>query len=778
MRLLHARADRRHARPAGPQSGADATREIREALAGNLCRCTGYEKILDAVRLAAQRDDRLVIEGCAIATVDADGTEHADGHIVIDGDRHHRGRPGGPAGARTATSAIDGRGMPRHARPGQLPPPPLPVGHARARAGGDAVRVAAGALPGVGARRRGDRARRRPRRARRARCARAARTASDHHYVFPRDGGDLLGVEIEAAARARPALPPLPRLDGPRRAPTAACRPTTWSRTATRSSPRRRDAIDRYHDPSPDSMLRIALAPCSPFSVTHDLMREAAELARERGVRLHTHMAETVEEERFCLELFGCRPVEYLEDARLARRRRLARPLRPPRRPRGRSASARRGTGVAHCPSSNARLGAGIAPVARAGRARARRSGSASTARPPTRRASWAASCARRCSWRGCAGGPQALTARESLELGTHPRRPLPRPRGRARLARARQARRRRAVAARRRRPRRHRRPGRRARARAAPARRHAARRRARRWSRAASCGRPTRTTIARDLESAVAAAGDRAGGGDEHGHRDPRRRRRVASAAPTASPRSRASSPTPRTCGPTACCGARRCAPRTRGRGSAASRSAPRWRVPGVFAVLTHEDVPGRKTYGLEIHDQPVLAWDEVRYQGEPVAIVAADHPETARARPPTDRGRLRGARAADGPRERARPRLAAAAPRAATCSATSRSRTATGAGRGRRRGHRRVRGRHAGPGVPRPRVGARGARPRTAASTSTSPPSGCTSTTTSSPRRWTCRPTRCGSRSAASAARSAGARTSRCRSTRACSRCTPAGR
>src|ERR671920_1785792 len=57
-----------------------------------------------------------------------------------------------------------------------------------------------------------------------------------------------------------------------------------------------------------------------------------------------------------------------------------------------------------------------------------------------------------------------------------------------------------------------------------------------------------------------------------------------------------------------------------------------PALRVPGVHAVLTHEDVPGRKTYGLEIQDQPVLAWEDVRYQGEPVALVAADHPETAR--------------------------------------------------------------------------------------------------------------------------------------------------
>ena len=121
-------------------------------------------------------------------------------------------------------------------------------------------------------------------------------------------------------------------------------------------------AIDRFHDPSPDAMVRIALAPCSPFSVTQELMREAATLARSRGVRLHTHMAETEDEERFCIELFGCRPVEYLErlgwlgdDVWLAHCVHLD------------SHEVRRfgetRTGVAHCPSSNARLGAGIAPV-------------------------------------------------------------------------------------------------------------------------------------------------------------------------------------------------------------------------------------------------------------------------------------------------------------------------------------------------------------------------------------------------------------------------------
>ena len=68
------------------------------------------------------------------------------------------------------------------------------------------------------------------------------------------------------------------------------------------------DAIERYHDPSPDSMIQIAVAPCSPFSVTGELMRESAELARRLGVRMHTHLAETQDEERFCRERFGARP--------------------------------------------------------------------------------------------------------------------------------------------------------------------------------------------------------------------------------------------------------------------------------------------------------------------------------------------------------------------------------------------------------------------------------------------------------------------------------------
>ncbi len=110
-------------------------------------------------------------------------------------------------------------------------------------------------------------------------------------------------------------------------------------------------------------MLRVALAPCSPFSVTGDLLRESALLARDLGVRLHTHLAETLDEEDFCLEKFGCRPVQYMEslgwtgsDVWYAHAVHLD--------DHDIGVLAASGTGAAHCPTSNARLGAGIARAA------------------------------------------------------------------------------------------------------------------------------------------------------------------------------------------------------------------------------------------------------------------------------------------------------------------------------------------------------------------------------------------------------------------------------
>ena len=92
--------------------------------------------------------------------------------------------------------------------------------------------------------------------------------------------------------------------------------------------------VGELHEPGPGARVQIAVAPCSPFSVTRKLMKESAALARRLGLPLHTHLAETVEENAYCLELYGCTPVEYLDRPRLARRGRLVRALRPPLAPR------------------------------------------------------------------------------------------------------------------------------------------------------------------------------------------------------------------------------------------------------------------------------------------------------------------------------------------------------------------------------------------------------------------------------------------------------------
>jgi cytosine/adenosine deaminase-related metal-dependent hydrolase len=161
----------------------------------------------------------------------------------------------------------------------------------------------------------------------------------------------------------------------------------------------------------------VALAPCSPFSVTSELMAETAQLARRLGVRLHTHLAETLDEEQFCRERFGVRPVQYLEDLGwLGDDVWLAHCVHLSDDEIARFGAT--GTGVAHCPSSNARLGAGIAPVAALARAGApvglgvdgaasNESGALSV---ELREALLVARVA---------GGPAAMTAREALALAT-----------------------------------------------------------------------------------------------------------------------------------------------------------------------------------------------------------------------------------------------------------------------------------------------------------------------------------------------------------------------
>jgi cytosine/adenosine deaminase-related metal-dependent hydrolase len=184
-------------------------------------------------------------------------------------------------------------------------------------------------------------------------------TASDHLYIFP--NGCRLDDEIAAAreigvrfhaSRGSMSL-------GESKGGLPPDRVVESEEFILRDS---RRLIETYHDARPGAMLQIVLAPCSPFSVTPGLMREAAALARSYKVRLHTHLAETQDEEQFCVARFGARPALYAEElgwvgddvwhAHAVWVNAAEIPL-----------LARTGTGVAHCPSSNMRLASGIAPV-------------------------------------------------------------------------------------------------------------------------------------------------------------------------------------------------------------------------------------------------------------------------------------------------------------------------------------------------------------------------------------------------------------------------------
>jgi cytosine/adenosine deaminase-related metal-dependent hydrolase len=186
-------------------------------------------------------------------------------------------------------------------------------------------------------------------------------TSSDHQYLFP--NGSSLDDQIAGAAAvglrfhaARGSMS-LGESDGGLPPDSVVEDKETILLDTER-------VIEAFHDPAPGAMTRVVVAPCSPFSVTADLMRESAELARRYGVHLHTHVAETHDEEQFCIETFGRCPVElmedlgwvgndvwyahgiYINDAEIER-------------------LSESGTGVAHCPSSNMRLASGIAPVRR-----------------------------------------------------------------------------------------------------------------------------------------------------------------------------------------------------------------------------------------------------------------------------------------------------------------------------------------------------------------------------------------------------------------------------
>jgi len=186
-------------------------------------------------------------------------------------------------------------------------------------------------------------------------------TTTDHHYVFPNGVTGVLDAEVDVARELGLRFHPcrgsmdLGRSDGGL-PPDAIVEDTDDILGDTE------DAVRRLHDPSPGSMLRVAVAPCSPFSATRRLMEESQALARRLGVRLHTHIAETLDEERFCRESFGLRPVELLDELGwLGPDVWLAHCVHLNADDVGRIARTR--TSVAWCPTSNLRLGSGLAPA-------------------------------------------------------------------------------------------------------------------------------------------------------------------------------------------------------------------------------------------------------------------------------------------------------------------------------------------------------------------------------------------------------------------------------
>ena len=186
-------------------------------------------------------------------------------------------------------------------------------------------------------------------------------TTTDHHYVFPAGVIGLLEAEIDVAAQLGIRFQPCRgSMDlGQSRGGLPPDSVVEDIDTVLDATDR---AIQRFHDPAPGSMLRIAVGPCSPFSVSPELMRESAALARKRQVRLHTHIAETLDEEAYCLKTFNRRPLELLEDfGFLGPDVWLAHCVHLSSADIHRMAESR--TGVAWCPTSNMRLGSGFAPA-------------------------------------------------------------------------------------------------------------------------------------------------------------------------------------------------------------------------------------------------------------------------------------------------------------------------------------------------------------------------------------------------------------------------------
>jgi cytosine/adenosine deaminase-related metal-dependent hydrolase len=364
----------------------------------------------------------LILDGCAVVTMDGQGSEYSAGHVVITGNEIVAVGPGA-APAPSLAGPPTGRTIRRIDASGCLATPGLINTHHHlyqwgtrgmaadatlfewltqlypvwARMDADIVRpLATAAL---------------------ARLARTGcSTTMDHHYVFPRSGGDLLGATVAAARQVGLRFHPT-RGSMDLGESSGGLPPDEVVEDRDAILIASKAAIDNFHDASRQSMLRVGLAPCSPFSVTSELLTDAADLARQAGVRLHTHLAETVDESEYCAEHFGCTPVEYLDSLGwLGDDVWLAHGVHLDDAAITRLAAA--GTGVAHCPSSNGRLGAGIcrthdllaagAPVGLGvdGPASSEESSLIGEVRQATLIAR-------------SAGGPRAMSVRQALELAT-----------------------------------------------------------------------------------------------------------------------------------------------------------------------------------------------------------------------------------------------------------------------------------------------------------------------------------------------------------------------
>ncbi|MEV0253711.1 8-oxoguanine deaminase [Streptomyces sp. NPDC050732] len=305
--------------------------------------------------------ERIVIENAAIATVDAQDTEYASGYVVVAGNSIESiGAGKAPEGLENVVRRVDATGhlvtpglVNTHHHFYQWITRGLATDHnlfnwlvalypTWARI--DERMTYAAAQGSLGMMARG-----------------GVTTAMDHHYVFPKGSGDLSGSIIRAASEMGVRFT-LARGSMDRSEKDGGLPPDFAVETLEGALAATEETVRKHHDASFDAMTQVAVAPCSPFSVSTELMKQGAELARGLGVRLHTHGSETVEEEKFCHELFGMGPTDYFEstgwlgdDVWMAHCVHM--------NDSDIAAFARTGTGVAHCPSSNARLAAGIARV-------------------------------------------------------------------------------------------------------------------------------------------------------------------------------------------------------------------------------------------------------------------------------------------------------------------------------------------------------------------------------------------------------------------------------